>query len=84
VEILLLFLFGLLSGILYNEHIYRRSLLFPRSNPLTSFLLRFSLLGVALFLVAKVGGAEALLSFVGGNLVGRFVHTFLRAFLTVR
>ena len=83
-ELILSFLCGLLSGVFYNEHIYRHSLRFPESKPFQSFLLRFSLLGVLAILVAQAGGTEALLSFAGGNLIGRFIHTFLRAFVIVR
>ena len=83
-DLLLSFLCGFLSGILYNEHIYRQSLRFPKSRPFHSFLIRFSLLGILALLIAEVWGAEALLPFLVGNLVGRFLHTFLRAFLIVR
>ncbi len=83
-ELALSFLLGFISGVLYNEHIYRQSMRFPRSRPFLSFLVRFSLLSVVAFLVAHLWKAEGLLLFLVGNLAGRFLHTFLRAFLIVR
>jgi len=84
VETLLSLLVGFLSGVLYNEHIYRQSIKFPKSNPFHSFLIRLFLLGAVAAYVAKMGGVEALLAFLGGNLAGRFLHTLLRAFVIVR
>ena len=42
------------------------------------------MLGAVALLIAKMWGAEALLTFLVGNLIGRFLHTFLRAFVIVR
>ena len=77
-------LLGFFSGILYNEHIYRQSVRFPRSRPFLSFLVRFSLLGAVALLVAFLWKSEGLLLFLAGNLAGRLLHTFLRAFVIVR
>ena len=83
-DLLLPLLLGFLSGLLYNEHIYRQSLKFPRSRPYLSFFVRFSILGTVALAVALIWDAEGLLFFLGGNLAGRFLHTFLRAFVIVR
>ncbi|RLJ71366.1 hypothetical protein BCF55_1666 [Hydrogenivirga caldilitoris] len=83
-EFLLSFTAGILTGLLYNEHIYRQATNFPKSNPLKGFWLRLTLTGLVALVIAKSWGAQALLTFVAGNLLARLVHTFLRGFPVVR
>ncbi len=78
------FFLGFLSGLAYNEHIYRSSRRFPHSRVFTSFLLRFSLLALIILLIARLYGSKALLFFIVGNLVGRGLHTLIRGFVVVR
>jgi len=83
-EFLLSLLLGFISGLLYNEHIYRQARGFPKRKLLLSFWIRFLPLGILAFLIAKFWGGEALLGFILANLVARFLHTFLRGFVVVR
>lgn len=83
-EILFSLLLGFLSGLLYNEHIYRQARTFPKRRFLLSFWIRFLPLGILALLVAKLWGSEALLGFILSNLIARFLHTLLRGFVVVR
>ncbi len=82
--ILISFLLGLVSGALYNEHIYRQSLSFPESRPILGFTLRLGITAVVGIFVAVVFGSNGLLAFAGGNLLGRLIHTAVRGLLVVR
>jgi len=83
-EVILSFLLGSLTGFIYNEHLYRQARRFPKTGFLYSFWMRFLFLFAVAFPVAYFLGADALLAFALGNLILRFLHTFLRAFVFVR
>ena len=71
---------GFLSGVLYNEHIYRESRTFPRKGLLYAFKVRLLLLAGIMILVALSFGAGGLLVFTISHLVGRFAHLIWRVF----
>jgi len=52
-------LLGFVSGLFYNEHIYRQSINFPRRNPLLSFWIRITLLGLTILVVAAYSSGAA-------------------------
>ncbi len=83
-EALISLLLGFFSGLLYNEHIYRQAIRFPRKSPLLSFWVRLSLLGAITLAVALHFSPTALILFLTANLLARLVHTLLRGFVIVR
>jgi len=83
-ELLLSLLLGFVSGLLYNEHIYRQARIFPKRKLFLSFWIRFLPLGLLALLIAKFWGGKALLVFILANLVARFLHTIFRGFVVVR
>ena len=74
----------MITGLLYNEHIYRQSVRFPKSKPISGFWIRLILTGIVALLIAETLGAKHLLVFLGGNLLARLLHTLFRGFLIVR
>ncbi len=78
------FIAGMITGLLYNEHIYRQSMRFPGSRPASGFCLRLILTGAVALLIADILGAKYLLAFLAGNLLARLLHTLFRGFLIVR
>ncbi len=83
-ELVLSFALGVLSGLIYSEHIYRQASIFPSRSLLYSFWIRILILFILMAFVAIAGGLYHLLSFSAGNLMGRAFHIALRLRLTVR
>ncbi len=83
-DVLISLLLGFGSGLLYNEHIYRQSLSFPKRNPFLSFWVRLFLLGCVSLGVALQFSEKGLLAFLSANLLARLIHTLLRGFVIVR
>jgi len=83
-EALISLLLGFVSGLLYNEHIYRQAVRFPRRSPFLSFWFRLSLLGGITLAVALHFSATGLILFLTANLLARLLHTLLRGFVIVR
>ncbi|GEM_PF-1728846 len=83
-EVFISFLVGFISGLLYNEHLYRQTIIFPAKNPFFSFWVRISLLGVVLYLVVVHFSFKGVVVFLIANLVARFIHIILRGFVIVR
>ena len=83
VEILSFFI-GFLSGLLYNEHIYRQSRRSQGSGYTFGFLLRLSFVALLGIIVALRFGSMGVLLFFAGNLVARIIHTLVRGVLIVR
>jgi hypothetical protein len=75
---------GFLSGILYGEHLYLQTRIFPKRKLLLSFWVRFGATSVLFLAVAGVGGSSHLLSFFVGHLVGRFFHALVRYLKALR
>ncbi len=78
------FLIGFISGILYNEHIYRQSIIFPRRSLFLSFWVRLIILGAFMLPIGVYFETKGLLTFLVANLLARFLHTVLRGFVIVR
>ncbi|WP_457600292.1 N-ATPase subunit AtpR [Hydrogenivirga sp.] len=79
-ELFISFVVGVVTGLVYNEHLYRQARNFPNSSPMMGFWLRLLFTGVIALILAERFGAKALLLFLAGNLVARFLHTLVRGF----
>ena len=77
-------LIGLVTGVLYNEHIYQQSVRFPRRVLILSFWVRFSLLSLVTIGVALAFGGAGLVAFTVSTLAARILHTLFRSFVAVR
>ena len=71
---------GFVSGALYNEHLYKESIAFPRKRFIYTFKVRFLLLAGLMILIALSLGGGGLLLFTVSHLVGRFAHLLWRIF----
>jgi len=78
-DYLILFIIGLITGILYNEQISRSAK--RRKNPLISFPIRFFLLGILLYIVIRLWGIEGSIVFTLSHLLGRFLQLYYRTFI---
>ncbi len=83
-EIFLPLLLGVVSGFLYNEHLYRSSMSFSVERPKIAFLWRFLILAITTLMVALYWGEGALLIFMASHLFVRVAHTLVRGFRVVR
>ena len=77
-DFVLIIIVGFLSGILYTRDIYRRSK--RGKNPLLTFPIRFTLLGVVLFLIGKHFGEQGLIVFSMAHLVAVFLFVSSKVF----
>jgi len=75
-ENLAISIIGFMSGFLYNESIYKRSK--KGKNPLVTFPVRFTLLGILLFLIVYFYKLEGAVIFTISHITGRFFQLILR------
>ncbi|NPA40903.1 MAG: hypothetical protein GXO18_01330 [Aquificae bacterium] len=83
-EFILSFGVGFVSGIIYNEHLYRQSRRFPNSRVFLGSLIRLSFAGAVAVVILMRFGTKGVLAMILGFLVAKFIHVLLRGFLVVR
>ncbi len=74
----LAFLVGAIAGILYTEHIYLQSRIFPRRSPLLNFWVRFAAIAVSGIYILKGFGLEGFFLFCSGFILFLFLNTLRR------
>ncbi|NPA33215.1 MAG: hypothetical protein GXO04_06275 [Aquificae bacterium] len=76
-EFVALFIIGIISGVLYNEHIRLSGGTFCR---VFGFFLRIGTMGALFYAVFACCGSEGLFVFFFSHLLGRFGHLLFRVF----